>query len=82
MAEKKKKKAKAPSKAELVELIDRLTGKLQAEREKSAKLEAELARLQGPVSVTPGPAIPRGSSERRRKAEVASFMTVKRTPKE
>jgi len=75
-------KAKQPTKKELVELIDRLTEKLQAERDKVASLEAELKKLQGPVTVTPGPAIPRGTSERRRKADVASFMTVRRTPKE
>jgi hypothetical protein len=76
-------KAKQPTKKELVELIDRLSAKLKAEREKSAQLEAEIEKLRGPVTVVSGrTAAPRGKGGQLRKANVATFMTVTRTPKE
>jgi len=79
MADEKKKK-KAPTKKELVDLIERLRKAGAQKDERIRELEAEIEKLKGPVTVAPGPAIPRGKAAKRRRADVARFMTVTRKP--
>jgi hypothetical protein len=77
-----KKKAKSPTKPELVKLISRLRDSLKAKDERIAALESEVAELKGPVTmVSKKTAAPRGKGGQRRKANVATFMTVTRKPK-